>query len=263
MRRSSGSVYVDVNANGRLDADEPGVPGVLVSDGLHVVASDAGGRYRLDGRDDRTLLRITSPRDHAVVGHFWRWVDGQREEDFGLVRQEQPEDFLFLHISDTHIGREDLLREFAGRVVKLPVPIAFVVNTGDLGPGLDGLVPEKASLAAYLRGVAPLAVPLYHAAGQPRSRGDQQRERRSGRSAFRHRLLRTGPRPGMALLGLGGHPLHRPGRHLPRRRPGKAERVGPGAIDLVAIRFGPAAPRAATGIVHPSIASPIWRTRRN
>ena len=160
-----GRVYVDVKANGRFDADEPGVPQVLVSDGLHVVATDADGRYRLDCRDERILLRLTSPRDHAVVGRFWRWVDGKQEEDFGLVRQEQSEDFLFLHITDTHIGREDLLREFAMRVAKLPLPIAFVVNTGDLGPGLDGLVPEKASLAAYLRGVAPLAVPLYHAPG--------------------------------------------------------------------------------------------------
>lgn len=71
------------------------------------------------------------------------------------MRQEQSEDFHFLHISDTHIGREDLLREFAGRVAKLPVPIAFVVNTGDLGPGLDGLVPDPLPRTQRPHGVLP------------------------------------------------------------------------------------------------------------
>jgi len=70
------------------------------------------------------------------------------------VRQEQPEDFFFLQITDTHtnsqIDRADMLREFARRVPKLPIPVAFVVNTGDLDQALDGRLPEQANFKGYL-----------------------------------------------------------------------------------------------------------------
>ena len=36
-----GRVYLDANRNGRWDEGEAGVPGVLVSDGRRVVATDA------------------------------------------------------------------------------------------------------------------------------------------------------------------------------------------------------------------------------
>ena len=53
-----GRVYLDRNANGNPDADEPGIAAVLVSDGVHVVATDASGRYRLPVGQAPVLLAL-------------------------------------------------------------------------------------------------------------------------------------------------------------------------------------------------------------
>ena len=50
------------------------------------------------------------------------------------MRQPQSDDFCFIQITDTHIGNAEALRQFAKQTARLPVPIAFVVNTGDLVP---------------------------------------------------------------------------------------------------------------------------------
>ena len=65
-------------------------------------------------------------------GAFWRWADGRQSENFGLVRHPQSDDFCFIQITDTHIGNAEALRQFAKQTAKLPIPIAFVVNTGDM-----------------------------------------------------------------------------------------------------------------------------------
>src|SRR5664279_6217995 len=43
----SGHVFVDLNGNGIRDDNEPGVPGVAVSDQVNVVQTNAGGTYEL------------------------------------------------------------------------------------------------------------------------------------------------------------------------------------------------------------------------
>ncbi|MEM7398791.1 MAG: calcineurin-like phosphoesterase family protein [Pseudomonadota bacterium] len=58
--RASGTVFEDANRNTRLDADEKGISGVLVSNGREVVQTDADGRYSLPAYDDMNLF-ITKP----------------------------------------------------------------------------------------------------------------------------------------------------------------------------------------------------------
>jgi C terminal of Calcineurin-like phosphoesterase/N terminal of Calcineurin-like phosphoesterase/Calcineurin-like phosphoesterase len=53
-----GMVFDDRDGDGRRGAREPGVPGVAVSDGRHLVRSDAQGRYRLTAEPGRTLFAI-------------------------------------------------------------------------------------------------------------------------------------------------------------------------------------------------------------
>jgi hypothetical protein len=60
-RNVSGRVFNDTNADGRPDATEPGIPGVLVSNGLDVVRTDATGRYELAARGDRSVF-VVQPR---------------------------------------------------------------------------------------------------------------------------------------------------------------------------------------------------------
>ena len=162
-----GRVYLDVNHNARLDQGEAGVAGVLVSDGRHVTATDGKGCYRLETDEPRVLLWISVPRDHRPSGAFWRWSDGQRAENFGLVRRLQPADFCFLQITDTHIGRDDLLRAFAKHVSELPAPIAFVVNTGDLVGDANPVAGAKArqQYDRYMGAAAAFTKPLFNVPG--------------------------------------------------------------------------------------------------
>lgn len=60
-----GKVFVDSNRNSRLDPGEPGIAGVLVSNGREVVKTDAGGAYRLPAYDDMNLF-VTKPADYST-----------------------------------------------------------------------------------------------------------------------------------------------------------------------------------------------------
>ncbi len=162
-----GRVYLDVNHNARLDQGEAGISGVLVSDGRRVTATDAKGCYRLETEEPRVLLNITVPRDHRPSGTFWRWTDGHQAENFGLVRRLQPADFCFLQITDTHIGRDDVLRAFAKHLSELPAPIAFVVNTGDLVGDANPVTSVKArqQYDRYLGAAAAFRLPLFNVPG--------------------------------------------------------------------------------------------------
>lgn len=73
----------------------------------------------------------------------------------------------FVQITDTHLGRDDLLREFAGHIGQLGAPIAFVVNTGDLLGGVDVVAPDKAQLQydRCLGAAAAFTVPLWNMPG--------------------------------------------------------------------------------------------------
>jgi hypothetical protein len=163
----TGRIFLDRNGNGRLDADEPGVASVLVSDGLKVAASDATGSYRLAASAAPALLRITVPRDHAAPRGFWRWTGGASNEDFALVSRPQPDHYCFIQVTDTHVGDVEALKLFCQRVNAFPRPIAFVVNTGDLVGGVDVVAPERApqQFERYLDGVKGLRVPLLNVPG--------------------------------------------------------------------------------------------------
>ncbi|HUS46963.1 MAG TPA: hypothetical protein VM098_02500, partial [Phycisphaerae bacterium] len=43
----SGKVFLDANANGRPDADEKGIAGARVTDGVNFVTTAADGSYKL------------------------------------------------------------------------------------------------------------------------------------------------------------------------------------------------------------------------
>jgi hypothetical protein len=63
-----GAVFEDKNRDGRRQHGEPGVPGVLVSNGAEVVVTDAAGRYTLsiEERPGGTTIFITKPAGYDV-----------------------------------------------------------------------------------------------------------------------------------------------------------------------------------------------------
>ena len=162
-----GRVFLDANRNGRAESDEPGIEHVAVSDGLSVAITDASGGYRLETPGASALVWICVPRDHAASGTFWHAVEGTARGDFGVVSCRQTDDFNFVQISDTHIGRDDLLKQFAGHLSELPLSVAFVMNTGDLVAGVDVVAPEKAQAQfdKYLGAAAAFRQPLYQLPG--------------------------------------------------------------------------------------------------
>ena len=62
---AKGRVFNDHNHNGRLDAGEPGIAGVRVSDGEQIVLTDSEGAYELDV-DAPVVIRITKPSGYAT-----------------------------------------------------------------------------------------------------------------------------------------------------------------------------------------------------
>jgi hypothetical protein len=163
----AGRVFVDANRNGALDPGEAGAPGVPVSDGLSVVTTAADGGYRLAATAARAIVRVTVPRDRAAPGGFWRAVEGDATADFALVPSPQPDDFLFVQITDTHIGRADVYREFARRIDEFPLPLAFVVHTGDLVGAADTVPLDRAKeqFNRYLDAVSAFDLPVFHVPG--------------------------------------------------------------------------------------------------
>ncbi len=162
-----GRVFLDANKNGVADSGEPGVARVAVSDGRKVVLTDAEGRYRLETAGTPELVWVCVPRDQRPSGAFWRIAESAAPADFGLVAQPQPDDFVFIQITDTHVGRGDLVKKFAEQVGRYPVPCAFVVNTGDLVGGVDVVAPDKAlpQYDRYREAAAAFPVPLFNLPG--------------------------------------------------------------------------------------------------
>lgn len=133
----SGFVFADLNANGIRDRGEKAVPGVAVSDGLHVVKTDAEGRYKLPGHAGERFIFITVP-EGAKAYPFYRKIEpGKERYDFALMRNgggAASSGHRFLHLTDTEIfntrDHEDWVkgvREYAQNT-----GASFVIHTGDI-----------------------------------------------------------------------------------------------------------------------------------
>lgn len=64
---ADGSVYDDVDGDGMRDAGEPGLPGIRVSDGESIVATDARGRYRFVGDTEGRTLFVVKPAGFTAL----------------------------------------------------------------------------------------------------------------------------------------------------------------------------------------------------
>lgn len=151
-----GTVFHDQNRNGIFDRGEPGVDGVLVSNGVEIARTDASGTYELPLRDESTIFVIkprdwTTPVDELNIHRFYRIVSsndasgsdypglqatGLPDEPvhFPLVPHAEPENYRALIFGDTqprtleeiHFLKNDSVQELIG------VQAAFGVTLGDL-----------------------------------------------------------------------------------------------------------------------------------
>ncbi|HEQ60437.1 MAG TPA: hypothetical protein ENN74_02390, partial [Firmicutes bacterium] len=137
----TGRVYEDQNENGRLDAGEPLVAGVGVSDGSEVVLSDAQGRYRLANTGgEARLVYLSVPSGYQLGRGFYRLLEpGEAGEalDLPLYPRTEPvgAEYTFVQVTDIHIGRPGDVEPFQRairEIHELSPPPQFIMATGDL-----------------------------------------------------------------------------------------------------------------------------------
>ena len=127
-----GVVYADANANGKRDASEHGVPGVVVSNQRDVVVTDSLGRFEIPSGDYRDRVRLGARRISLERRVLARDHAAPASVDFGLVRKAQSRTFSFVHASDPHIAPENVDRFRRFRRMADSLAPAFVLMGGDL-----------------------------------------------------------------------------------------------------------------------------------
>lgn len=163
-----------IAAAGRVTIEDEGpLAGVLVSNGIDVVRTDADGCYILPARPGCRFVHATVPGGFTTDRFF---VDGLTEDlADGQIRLRRrvggsPEHFTFAHITDMHLSTErrclpadlaeDLARLLEDGAGKIAGGIDLLVASGDLTAGGK---PEE--FAAYRDVIDGIGVPVFHAAG--------------------------------------------------------------------------------------------------
>jgi hypothetical protein len=157
---ATGVVFEDRSGCGRRQGGDPGIAGVLVSNGRDVVKTDREGRYALPV-DEETIVFVIKPTGYAVplergtmlprfyyihhpkgtpahLGLRYRGIEPSGplpgSIDFPLTRAEEPDHFDVLLFSDVHAGspaeidfvRNDVVNPLIG------TKAAFGLTTGDI-----------------------------------------------------------------------------------------------------------------------------------
>lgn len=129
-----GVVFNDLNMNKQREAEEKGISGVAVSDGLNVVLTDSKGAFMLPGIPDTRFIRITVPAGYRSSGNFYIKADSRGSGyDFGLIAfpASANKTVRFLQLADTETGN-DLgwiapIRDYAANE-----DVSFIIHTGDI-----------------------------------------------------------------------------------------------------------------------------------
>ncbi|MEX0928050.1 MAG: metallophosphoesterase N-terminal domain-containing protein, partial [Balneolales bacterium] len=156
QEKVTGTVFYDLNTNGRLDPGEHGIPGVLVSNGRDIEATGADGRYRVPARDETIITLIkpsgwTTEVDENGIPRFY-YIHAENgaggsefpgveptgplpeSVDFALQPQEESDAFRVLIFGDTQARDLDEVGYVAHDSVQelIGVDAAFGATLGDL-----------------------------------------------------------------------------------------------------------------------------------
>ncbi|MGJ4801968.1 calcineurin-like phosphoesterase C-terminal domain-containing protein [Luteimonas sp. SDU82] len=161
-----GTVFEDLDGDGRRGGHEPGLAGVRVSDGREIVSSDRGGGWRLSSSPRQPVFLIkpagfSVPAGADGLPRFWRAV-GETGCDFALQRRESRSGLKVIVSSDPQAGtaREvDYYARIAARGFAAHRDAALGLTLGDVANDDLSLYPSlvAATVAA--------GVPWLHAPG--------------------------------------------------------------------------------------------------
>jgi hypothetical protein len=184
---ATGVVFEDRSGTGRRQPGDPGIAGVLVSNGRDVVKTDSDGRYALRV-DDATIIFVIKPSGYAVpvergimlprfyyihqpkgtpahLGLRYRGIDPSGplpgSVDFALEKVDEPTRFDVLMFTDPHAGspaeidfiRDDVVNPLIG------TDAAFGLTTGDI------MSDDLSLYARYNRIIGQLGVPWHNIVG--------------------------------------------------------------------------------------------------
>lgn len=159
-------VWLDADGDGRRDRGEPGLQGIKVSDGRHVVTTDAKGRYRLPGSAGREVF-VIKPAGYSVpvrgngLPDFWR---PSGCGSFGLQPRAQAAATEVLVFSDTQVKSAEQIGYYRRDIVEPLIGktrAAFGITLGDLVDDQLALYPQLDAVTTLL-GVPWLHVPGNH-----------------------------------------------------------------------------------------------------
>ncbi|MFC7400954.1 calcineurin-like phosphoesterase C-terminal domain-containing protein [Citricoccus sp. GCM10030269] len=92
-----GVVFKDTNRNSQQDEDEPGIPGVTVSNGRDVVTTDEEGRYELPAFDNMTVFttqpagyQVPVDEDNVAQFYYNHLPEGSPELEYGGIEPTGP-----------------------------------------------------------------------------------------------------------------------------------------------------------------------------
>ena len=165
----SGTVFDDLNSDGNKGVDEPGISGIMVSNGTTCTVTDDMGKYAL--LREGSSVFITTPKDYVVTGQWYRSIIASNQFDFALKYTPEKETtrFTFVQMTDVHLDTNSL-SSFAQTVREIMgISPAFVVNTGDIVNIGNGVTISKTQadewFGAYQRVVTGFNMPVYNALG--------------------------------------------------------------------------------------------------
>lgn len=164
----NGTVFDDLNRDGVRQPGEPGLGNVVVSNQIDVVRTAADGTWTLDGPGTGVVF-VTAPRGRSPVGRFWRDVPAAPASPihFPLAEVRDPDDFTFLHASDTHVSEESLPRTRGLIELIRDRRPDLVLVSGDLIRDALRVGESEATrlFELYVRETAASAAPLWNVPG--------------------------------------------------------------------------------------------------
>jgi hypothetical protein len=166
QRPVRGTVFLDRNANGTRDTNEPGLRGIVVSNQDDVVVTDSAGGYSFRAAPTGIVF-LSVPDGYRAVASFWRRAIADSSIDFPLTEASRVTSFTFVAASDPHIAPPVVARTRRFRAMVDSLRPAFALLSGDLIRDAMSQTEEvsRSYFDLFLTETRPFATPLWMVPG--------------------------------------------------------------------------------------------------
>ena len=202
---AKGTVFEDLNGNGKKESREKGIPNVAVSNGIQVALTDEKGHYELPVEEDQIIFVIKPSGYQIPVNdknlpqyYYIHKPSGSpetdfpgveptgklpRNVDFGLIPMEDNSNFTALVFGDPQPYTREEVNHFDKGVIAEVAGIEGI----DFGLSLGDLVGNDLDLfAPYIAATAKVGVPWYNVLGNHDLNFDVKEDRLSDETFEAH-----------------------------------------------------------------------------